>query len=83
MIWYQTQLAWRSMRKNPGLSLLMIVAIGFGVAAAMVTYTSHHLMQSNPLAHKDSLVAMLQTDAWHEREPFPGRQKKRLVRRFD
>ncbi len=79
MIWYQTQLAWRSMRKNPGLSLLMIVAIGFGVAAAMVTYTSHHLMQSNPLAHKDSLVAMLQTDAWHEREPFPGRQKNQMA----
>lgn len=79
MFWYQCQLAWRSMKKNPGLCLLMIVAIGFGVAAAMVAYTSHYLMQGNPLAHKDERVAILQTDAWHEREPYPGKQKNQMA----
>lgn len=79
MFWYQNQLAWRSVRKYPGLSLLMIIAIGFGVAAAMVTYTSHHLMQNNSLAHKDELVAILQTDAWHEREAYPGRQQNQMA----
>lgn len=79
MFWYQCQLAWRSLNKNIGLSILMIVAIGFGVGAAMVTYTSHHLMQANPLAHKDARVAILQTDAWHAREPYAGKQKNKMA----
>lgn len=75
---YQCQLAWRSIRKTPALCALIIATLAFGVAAAMVTYTSHHSMQQNPFSHKNSRVAMVQTDAWHEREAFAGLQLNQM-----
>lgn len=72
MIIYQCQLAWRSIRKNPILCLLMILSLACGIAATMTCYTLMYGILKNPLAHKDNNLFMLQTDSWNENEAYSG-----------
>jgi hypothetical protein len=39
MFAYYLELAVRSLRRSPGLTALMVLAIGFGVGASMTTYS--------------------------------------------
>jgi len=70
MLSYQIRLAWRSIRKTPVMCGLMVLVIGLGVAAAMITYTTKYTLDKNHLAHKDDVLFMLRTDSWHEKEAF-------------
>lgn len=72
MFSYQLQLAIRSIRKTPVLCGLMVLALGLGVAAAMITYTTKYAVKKNHLMHKDDTLFFVQTDSWHAKEPFTG-----------
>ncbi len=70
MFFYYLRLAWISIVKNWGLSLLMIVAIGLGIGASMTTVTVNYLMSANPIPHKSSQLYNVQLDSWDINEPF-------------
>jgi putative ABC transport system permease protein len=52
MFTYYLQLAFRSLRRNVALTILMIVAIAFGVGASMTTLTVMHVLSADPIPHK-------------------------------
>ena len=54
MFGYYFQLGMRSLRRNPVLTGLMVIAIGFGVAASMITYSVFRVVSANPIPHKSS-----------------------------
>jgi hypothetical protein len=54
MFGYYLELALRSLRRNPGLTALMVLAIGFGVAASMTTYSVFRAVSGNPMPWKSS-----------------------------
>lgn len=72
MFFYQCQLAWRSIKKNPILCGLMILSLASGIAAAMVSYTQQYASTRNPLLHKDNTLFMVQTDSWHLKSAYQG-----------
>lgn len=72
MFAYQCQLAWRSIKKNPILCLLMALSLASGIATAMISYAQHYALTRNPLVHKDHQLFMLQTDSWHLKEAYRG-----------
>jgi putative ABC transport system permease protein len=78
MLSYQIALAWRSVRKTPALCGLMILALGLGVAMAMVSYTAHHALIQNPLEHKDDRLFSVHIDSWHAKEAFKQGVKSEL-----
>jgi putative ABC transport system permease protein len=64
MFAYYFQLGVRSLRRNPVLTALMIMAIGFGVAASMTTYSVFRATSNNPIPQKSSVLFAPQIDNW-------------------
>ncbi|WOH37737.1 ABC transporter permease [Thalassotalea fonticola] len=69
MFSYYLRLAWISIIKHWGLSLVMITAIGLGIGASMTTVTVNYLMSANPIPHKSSVLYNVQLDSWDINEP--------------
>jgi putative ABC transport system permease protein len=61
---YNLELAVRSLRRSPGLTGLMILAIGFGVAASMTMYSVFRGLSADPIPWKSSHLFVPQIDAW-------------------
>ena len=64
MFAYYLQLGLRSLRKNPMLTALMVMAIGFGVAASMTTYSVYRSTSRDPIPQKSSVLFNTQLDAF-------------------
>ena len=54
MFAYYLELALRSLRRSPGLTVLMVLSIGFGVAASMTTYSVFRGVSGDPIPWKSS-----------------------------
>jgi putative ABC transport system permease protein len=65
MFGYYLRLALHSLRKNPGLTSLMVAAIGLGIGVCMTTLSIYYLMSSNPVRYKDHLLYAVTMDAWN------------------
>ncbi|MEZ5465374.1 MAG: FtsX-like permease family protein [Lysobacteraceae bacterium] len=52
MFRYYLSLGWRSLRRNPILTGLMILTLSVGIAASMSTLTVLHMMSGDPIPHK-------------------------------
>ncbi len=64
MFSYYFQLGLRSLRRNPVLTALMVMAIGFGVAASMTTYSVFRATSNNPIPNKSSQLYVPMIDNW-------------------
>ena len=67
---YDLRLAWHSIRRNPGLSALMVLAIALGIAVCTVTFTVYHAMATNPIPHKSDQLYAVTLDTWDADEPY-------------
>lgn len=72
MFAYYLKLAVKSIRRNPYLSGLMMMAIALGIGASMTTLTVNYLMSSNPIPHKSDQLYYVQLDSW---SPFSPAQE--------
>ena len=64
MFSYYLELALRSLKRSPGLTLLMVLAIGFGVSASMTTYSVFRAVSGDPIPWKSSQLFVPQIDMW-------------------
>lgn len=64
MFGYYSDLAWRSLRRSPGLTALMVLSIGIGVALAMATWSLQHLLAQDPLPQKSRVIYFPTVDMW-------------------
>ncbi|MGE7138246.1 ABC transporter permease [Luteibacter sp. NPDC031894] len=64
MFSYYLQLGLRSLRRNPMLTALMVMAIGFGVAASMTTYSVYRATSRDPIPQKSDVLYNVQLDNW-------------------
>jgi len=62
MFGYYLELALRSLRRSPGLTALMVLAIGFGVAATMTTWSVFRAVSGDPIPWKSSELFVPQID---------------------
>ncbi|MEI6859568.1 MAG: ABC transporter permease [Shewanella sp.] len=59
MFFYYLDLAWRSIKKTPLLSLLMVFAISVGISTTITTLNVYQLMSVNPAGERsDKLIAV-------------------------
>jgi putative ABC transport system permease protein len=61
---YYLDLAWRSLRRSPGLTALMVLAIGFGVGACMTTWSVFRAASGDPIPWKSSRLFVPQLEIW-------------------
>ncbi len=75
MFRYYLKLGALSIRANPALSVLMVLAIAIGIGACMTIVTVKHVMSDNPIAHKNDVLFHLQVDSWSPAEPYEDPDK--------
>ena len=66
MFAYHFGLALRSLRRNPMLTILMVLTIGVGVASSMTTFAVFRATSRNPIPDKSSQLFLPQIDGWGE-----------------
>ena len=64
MLGYYLDLAVRSLKRSPGLTALMVLIIGFGVAASMTSYSVFRAVSGDPIPWKSSRLFVPQIDIW-------------------
>lgn len=64
MFGYYLDLALRSLKRSPGLTALMVLSIGVGVALAMTTWTLVRSMSRDPIPQKSSHLFVPTVDMW-------------------
>ena len=72
MLGYYIDLAVRSLRRNVLLTILMIVAIAFGVGASMTTLTVLHVLSADPIRHKSDELFYVRLDPRKANNYKPG-----------
>jgi putative ABC transport system permease protein len=72
------QLGLRSLRRNPALTALMVMAIGFGVAASMITYSVFRAVSGNPIPDKSAQLFIPQIDSWGPQQNEKGEPPEAL-----
>jgi len=70
MFSYDLRLALDSMRRHPGLSALMVLAIALGIAVCTVTFTIYHAMATNPIPQKSEQLYAVTLDTWSAERPY-------------
>lgn len=74
MIGYYLELARRSLRRNFSLTVLMILAIGFGVGASMTMLTVMRVLAKDPIPEKSNVLHYVQLDPRPLRGYRPGEE---------
>ncbi|MGH8137337.1 MAG: ABC transporter permease [Steroidobacteraceae bacterium] len=67
---YYMRLAFKSFRRNPGLTALMVCAIALGIAVCVMTLTVYHAMSGNPIWWKGDRLYAVTLDSWEPNQPF-------------
>ncbi len=70
MLAYHVRIAWKSLKRNPVLSALLVggIALGIGVSTAFVT--TYYVLGQDPIPSKSSRLFHVQMDAWSPSGPF-------------
>ena len=69
MLGYYLQLALRNLKRNPGLTALMIGAVGLGIAVCVMTLTMYRAMSGNPIWWKNDVLYAVTMDFWDPEQP--------------
>lgn len=63
MFGYHLQLAWRSLRRSPGLTALIVLTLALGIGACMTTMAIYHVLSADPIPAKSDRLFNVQLDA--------------------
>jgi putative ABC transport system permease protein len=69
MLGYYFHLAFRNLRRNPGLTALMIGAVALGIAVCVMTLTMYRAMSGNPIWWKNDVLYAVTMDTWDPNKP--------------
>ena len=72
MLRYYLMLGFRSLRRNPALTALMVLTLAVGVAASVSTLTILHVMSGNPIPHKSARLIVPLLDVAELQGYVPG-----------
>ncbi len=64
MFGYYLELAFRNLKRNPGLTALMIGAVALGIAVCVMTLTMYRAMSGNPIWWKNDVLFAVTLDSW-------------------
>ncbi|MBB4842021.1 putative ABC transport system permease protein [Paucibacter oligotrophus] len=84
MFAYYLDLARRSFRRSPGLSVLMVLALGLGIGACMTTLSVYHVLSADPIPSKSARMLNVQLDAENRGGDYkPGAEPTLQLTRYD
>jgi putative ABC transport system permease protein len=72
MFFYNVRIAWKSLRRSPALSLLLLVAIALGTGVATTFAAVRHGFAKNPIPEKSAVLRYVRMDSWDPHAGYPG-----------
>jgi putative ABC transport system permease protein len=85
MFGYYLELAFRNLKRNPGLTALMIGAVALGIAVCVMTLTMYRAMSGNPIWWKNDVLYAVTMDFWDPQDEYfnakPGMPPEQLTYR--
>ena len=70
MFAYNLRIAWKSLRRTPALSALLVAGIALGIAVATAFVAAHHVLAQDPIPHKSDRLYYVQIDSWSPDGPW-------------
>jgi putative ABC transport system permease protein len=70
MFGYYLELAFRNLKRNPGLTALMVGAVALGIAVCVMTLTIYRAMGGNPIWWKDDVLYAVTVDSWDPKQAY-------------
>ncbi|MEM0909539.1 MAG: ABC transporter permease [Pseudomonadota bacterium] len=77
MFFHYIDLSWRSFKRTPLITLLMVVAIAIGIGVTMMSLSVYHMMSMDPMPHKSDKVHPVQLNTrddgsdWWSKDDLP------------
>jgi putative ABC transport system permease protein len=72
MLLYNLRLAWKSLRRNPVLSVLQVSAIALGVGVATTAITIYYVMARDPFPGRSERLHYVRMDNWDPAQAHPS-----------
>ena len=72
MLVYNLRLSFKSLKRNPVLTLLLITGVALGISVSTTFMTTHHVLGKDPLPHKSDRLFYVRMDSWDPGRPYPG-----------
>ncbi len=64
MLGYHIRMAWKSLKRNPILSALIVFGIALGIGVSTTFVAGHHVLSRDPIPEKSSLLYYVEMDNW-------------------
>src|SRR4051812_49810541 len=74
MLTYNTQVAFRSLRRHPLLAAVIVAGIALGICASTTFTTVRHMFARDPLPGKSDRLFYIRMDNWDPHTPYPTNQ---------
>src|SRR5512138_2799796 len=73
MIFHNLRIAWKSLKRNRALSMLIVAGIALGIAASTTFATVRHSFAKDPVPGKSrGGLYYVRMDSWDPAKPYPG-----------
>ncbi|AMY07582.1 Macrolide export ATP-binding/permease protein MacB [Luteitalea pratensis] len=72
MLLHNIWIAWKSLRRSPTLSVLIVACIALGIAFATTFAAVRHAFTKHPLPDKEQVLRYIRLDNWDPRQAYPG-----------
>jgi putative ABC transport system permease protein len=72
MFFYNVRIAWKSLRRSPVLSVLLLVAIALGTGVATTFAAVRHGFAKDPIPEKSAVLRYVRMDSWDPHAGYPG-----------
>lgn len=72
MILHNIWIAWKSLKRSPVLSVLIVLCIGIGIAFATTFAAVRHAFTKHPLPTQEGRLHYVRLDNWDPRMAYPG-----------
>ena len=72
MLFHNLRIAWKSLRRNVTLSILIVSGIALGIAVSTTFAAFRHAFSKNPIPRKSDVLRYVRLDSWDPLKPYPG-----------
>lgn len=72
MLLHNLRIAWKSLKRNRALSVLIVTGIALGVAVSTTFATVRHSYAKDPIPTRSDVLYYVRLDSWDPLKPYPG-----------
>jgi putative ABC transport system permease protein len=72
VLFHNLRIAWKSLKRNAPLTVLIVSGIALGIALATTSAAARHAFARNPIPSKSDVLHYVRIDNWDPLRPYPG-----------